>query len=51
LPASIFGFIAITCIDYEINVFELTQPSRCERALANARAIGLLEQHGGRVKW
>jgi alpha-L-arabinofuranosidase len=38
-------------VDYEINVFELNASRHdVSRALANARAIGLLEQHGGRVK-
>jgi alpha-L-arabinofuranosidase len=38
-------------VDYEVDVFELNANRHdVSRALGNARAIGLLEQRGGRVK-
>jgi len=38
-------------VDYEVDVFELNANHHdVARALGNALAIGLLEQHGGRVK-
>jgi hypothetical protein len=38
-------------VDYELDIFELNATHHdVSRALGNARAIGLLEQHGGRVK-